>query len=104
MSFETTSFILFVIAFILLAYNIIVFIQRREYENKRIFTGYNTLIFGFILLTLSILIKTIKFGFLTFNGSIIEDYLLHFDIATNLVLIPLFVISYLVAIFAFKEA
>ena len=100
---NTVLFILFFVGFIILTYSIIVLFKRKEYENNRIFNGYNVLILGLIILALNTLVKTIKFGFLSFNEEGIMDLLLYFDIATNLVLIPLFVISYFVSMMLFKE-
>lgn len=101
---DTAFFIIFLLGFIILTYTIIVLFKRKEYENSRIYGGYNVMIFGIILLALSSLVKTVKFGFLSFNEDIILDYVLYLDIASNLVLIPLFVISFLVAMMFLREA
>ena len=103
MTFETTLFILFLIGFFLLVYTIIVLVKRKEYENKRIFPGYNALVFGVIFLALSFLVKTLKFGFLAFKESLILDYMNYFDVATQIVLLPLFAVSLFVAMLLFKE-
>lgn len=101
MTSETILFILFLLSFVILGYNVVILIKRKEYENSRIFNGYNILIFGVVLLGLAVLVKTIKFGMLTFYGGL--GYLIYLDIISNLILIPLFGISYLVAMFSFKE-
>ena len=100
---NTTLFILFLISFIVLTYTIIILFKRKEYENPRIFQGYNLLLFGIVSLALSTLIKAVKFGFLSFNENLIIDFLIYFDVVTNLILIPLFGVSYLVSMMAFKE-
>ena len=95
-------FILYLIGTFLLGYNIVVLIKRREYENKRIHPGYNTLIFSVFILMLANLIKSFKFFLTNFDSGLL-DYLLYFDIASNLILLPLFVISVIVAMTVFKE-
>ena len=103
MNSETILFVLFLLGFISLVYTVIILIKRKEYENQRITPGYNGLIFGIMFLALSSLIKTVKFGFLSFNEDLIFDYLMYFDIFTNLILIPLSIVSFLVAMLLFKE-
>lgn len=95
-------FILFLIGFVLLVYNVILLFKRKEYENQRVYPGYNILILGVVLLGLATLIKTIKFGVLSFSESVV-DSLIYFDIVSNLILIPLFVVSFLVAMLVFRE-
>ncbi len=98
---STVLLILFFLGFVSLTYSSIVLIKRKEYENKRIYSGYNALIFGVILLALSMLMKTLKFAFLTFD--VYADSLVYLDIASNLVLAPLFIIALLVAMMILKE-
>lgn len=94
-------FISYLLAFAIIVYNIIVLIKRKEYENKRIFFGYNILMFGLVILALSLLTKTVKFAFLTFTSE--QDYLVYMDIIGSLILTPLFAISFLVAMWVFKD-
>ena len=103
MTSETTLFMLFTIACVILAYTIIVLIKRKEYENTRVYSGYNALLFGIFMLTISSVIKAIEFGLLAFREEAIIDYVIYVDTATNLVLLPIVGISFLVAMFIFKE-
>ena len=96
-------FIAFLLAFAILVYMIIALVKRKEYENSRIHSGYNVLVFGVIFLALSTLLKTVKFGLLYFQFPFIEDSLIYFDVATQLFIIPLFAISFFVAMLLFKD-
>ena len=94
MNHELFLFILFLLGFVLLVYTIIILVKRKEYENKRIFSGYNVLIFGIIFLALSTFLKTIKFGFLSFRPDLIHDIVIYLDIVTQIFLLPLFAVSF----------
>lgn len=101
MVFETFVMIMYALGTIVLIYSGIVLIKRREYENKRILSGFNALIFGIFLLALSFFLKMVLNIVLIFWDNF--DWLIYLDIISNLILMPLFGISFLVAMFLFKE-
>ena len=105
MSIELTLFVTFSLGFVFLIYTLIVLIKRREYENKRIINSYNVLMFGMFLMALALLLKGLKFGYLSFGERFFDltDYLYLFDVVSNLILIPLFGVSFLVSMMILKE-
>ena len=102
---DVILFIVFLLGFILLIYSTIILIKRKEYENKRILSGYNVMIFSIFLLALSCLVKGLKFIFLGLKPEFLDlsGSLVYFDVITNIFLIPLFVISLIVSLLLFKE-
>ncbi|MEK6826577.1 MAG: hypothetical protein AABX08_03265 [Nanoarchaeota archaeon] len=90
------------LGFILLLYTVILLIRRKEYESGRVLKGYNVLIFGILVLSLTVLIKGIKYVYLTFSG-IGGDSLIYFDILSTLILLPIVGASFLASMFIFRS-
>ncbi|MBI2499200.1 hypothetical protein HYV88_03070 [Candidatus Woesearchaeota archaeon] len=102
---NTAFLILSLLGFILLVYNLIILIKRKEYESNRVLNGYNVLIFGVFLLVLTFFIKFIKYLIIEFSGyfGLLNEFLGFFDLMSNVFLLTLFSISFLVGVFIFKE-
>jgi|SRR3989344_3563617 len=102
---NTAFLILSLLGFILLVYNLIILIKRKEYESSRVLNGYNVLIFGVFLLVLTFFIKFIKYLIIEFSGyfGLLNEFLSFFDLIGSVFLLTLFSISFLVGVFIFKE-
>ncbi len=102
---NTSFLILSLLGFIFLVYTLIILIKRKEYESSRILKGYNVLIFGIFLLCLAFFVKFIKYLIIEFSGyfGILNEFLSFFDLISNIFLLTLFAISFLVGVFIFKE-
>ncbi len=101
MIYEIILMILFLLSFILLVYGAVILIKRKEYENKRIFVSYNLMIFGVLILSFAMLIKSLKL--LLFVLEIYLENLIYLDFISNVILIPLFGISLLVSMLNLRE-
>lgn len=97
--------ILSLLGLIFLVYTLIFLIKRKEYESNRVLNGYNVLIFGVFLLGLTFFIKFIKYLIIEFSGyfGMLNDFLSFFDLISNVFLLTLFSISFLVGVFIFRE-
>ena len=90
------------LGFIFLIYSLTVLFRIKEQESNRITPAYNALLFGLLILSLSLLAKAIKYIYLIFSKTSI-DSLIYFDVASTLILLPLAAGSFLVSMFIFRR-
>ena len=90
---------------IFLIYNILILVKRKEYESNSILKGYNVLIFGLFVLMLAFFVRFIKFLLIEFQDYVgfLIDFISFFDLVSNVFLLSLFAVSFLVGVFVLKE-
>ena len=107
MAYETVFLILGFLGFVLLLYSLIALVKRKEYENDRILIGYNVFLFGIFLLSLSFLIRTLKYAYLVFQDKLaflnVIEGLIYFDVVSKFILMPIVAGSFLVGMLMFRQ-
>ena len=101
MAINLVFFAVYLVGFIFLAYSLLILIKRRGYENKRIMRGYYALLSGIGILAVILLIKGIKYGLLSFNEMAST---LALDFTSQLILLPIFGIAFIVGMLFFQDA
>jgi hypothetical protein len=92
-----------VLSFVFIVLSILVMVKIKKFEDLKLGNGFKGLILGFFFLGLFLLILVIKYLNTIFEF-IQENYISYLFSISELVLIPLFAICFLVAIYLFKES
>ena len=106
------NYILFGVSSLVLILAILILIylfNERRFERKRIHSGYNVLIFSFLVLVLISLIKAVSSLDNVLHEELIASipeitkYIGYLSEANNFILLPLFGVCILVAVALFRE-
>ena len=95
---------LYVLSLVFVILGIIFLIRFRDYENKRLLDGYNSLLFGVFAFALFLFVKVVFYFSSIFRFRVIFGYMEFLISLSNVVLVPLMVICFLVGIWLFREA